>query len=78
LKTATEEAKKEYLDSTCDKIMKFKKKKKSYDLIYMKIKELGWKDYWGIQNTGIKDSEGNITVDQRHVLIIWENYITEI
>jgi hypothetical protein len=34
-----------------------------YDLVYMKTKELGWKENHGIQNTGIKDSKGNITVD---------------
>jgi hypothetical protein len=40
----------------------------------MKTKELGWKEDHGIQNIGIKDSQGNIT-DQRQVLQIWENYI---
>jgi hypothetical protein len=43
----------------------------------MKTKELGWKENHGIQNIGIADSEGNIIIDQRRVLQIWENYITE-
>jgi len=38
----------------------------------------GWKKNHRIQNTGIKDSQGNITADQRQVLKIWENYITEL
>jgi hypothetical protein len=49
-----------------------------YDLIYMKTKELGWKETQGIQNIGIEDSQGNRTEDQRLVLKIWENYITEL
>jgi hypothetical protein len=44
----------------------------------MKTKELGWKENHGIQNIGIHDSQGNIIVDQRQVLQIWENYITEL
>jgi len=50
----------------------------SYDLIYMKTKELGWKETYGIQNIGIEDSQGNRRVEQSQMLIIWENYITEI
>jgi len=30
-----------------------------------------------IQNTDIEDSQGNIIVDLREVLKIWENYISE-
>jgi hypothetical protein len=32
--------------------------------MYMKTKELGWKDNYGIQDTGINDSEGNIIADK--------------
>jgi hypothetical protein len=49
-----------------------------YDLMYMKTKELGWKETQGIQNIGIKDSQGNRIVEQSKVLKIWENYITEL
>ena len=45
-----------------------------YDLMYMKTKELGWKETQGIQNTGIEDSQGNRRVEQSQVLKIWENY----
>jgi hypothetical protein len=41
-------------------------------------KELGWKEYHAIQNTGIEDSQANIIVVHRHVLKMWENYITEL
>jgi hypothetical protein len=44
----------------------------------MKTKELGWKENHGIQNIGIEDSQRNIIIDQRRVLQIWENYITEL
>jgi hypothetical protein len=44
--------------------------------MYMKTKELGWKETQGIENIGIEDSHGNRIVDQRQVLKIWENYVT--
>ena len=46
--------------------------------MYMKTKELGWKETQGIQNIGIEDSQGNRVVEQNQVLKIWENYITEL
>jgi len=49
-----------------------------YDFMYMKTKELGWKEAQEIQNIGIEDFQGNRTVDQRQVLKIWENYVTEL
>jgi len=49
-----------------------------YDLMYMKTKEPGWKETQAIQNIGIEDSQGNRIVDQRQVLKIWENYVTEL
>jgi len=49
-----------------------------YDLMYMKTKELGWNETQGIQNIGIKHSQGNRTVEQSQVLKIWENYIAEL
>jgi hypothetical protein len=44
----------------------------------VKTKELNWKVYQGIQNIGIKDSQGNIMVEQKQVLKIPEKYITEL
>jgi hypothetical protein len=44
----------------------------------MKTKELGWKENHAIQNISIKDSQGNVIIDQRRILQIWENYITEL
>ena len=38
----------------------------------------GWKETQGIQNIGIEDSQGNRIVDQRQVLKIWKNYVTEL
>ena len=49
-----------------------------YDLMYMKTKELGWKETQGIQNIGIEDRQGNRIVDQRQVFKIWKNYVTEL
>jgi len=47
---AIEMAKKEYLENICNEIMEFKRTGR-YDLMYMKTKELGWRDprdsrYW--------------------------------
>jgi hypothetical protein len=77
LKRATDKAKKEYLDSICDKIMELQRTG-FYDFMYMKMKEQSWKENHGIQNIGIEDSKGNIVVDKGHVLQVWENYITEL
>lgn len=49
-----------------------------YDLMYMETQKLSWKENLSIQNNGIKDSQGNVTLDQRQVLEIWENYITQL
>jgi len=78
LKRATDNVKKEYLKNICNEIVEFKKKTGRYDLMYMKTKELGWKENLGIQNIGIEDSQGNRIVEQSQVLKIWENYITEL
>jgi hypothetical protein len=77
LKGAMDNAKKEYLESICGEIIGFHRTG-HYGLMYMKTKELGWKENQGVQNTGIEDSQGNIITDQRRVLQIWENYITEL
>jgi hypothetical protein len=79
LKSATDNAMKDCIEIICDEIIEFPRTG-HYDLMYMKTKELGWKQNHGIQNIGIKieDSQGNIIIDQRRVLQIWENYITEL
>ena len=77
LKIATEKTKKEYLENTCKEILEFYRTGR-YDLVYMKTKEQGWKETQGIKNTGIEDSQGNRIVDQRQVMKIWENYVTEL
>ena len=64
-----------YLENACTEIMEFHRTGR-YDFMYMKTKELGWKDTQGIQNIGIEDSHR--IVDQRQVLKIWENYVTEL
>ena len=77
LKRAIENAKKKYLENTCTEIMEFHRTGR-YDLMYMKTKELGWKETQGIQNIGIEDSHGNRIVDQKQELKIWKNYVTEL
>ena len=63
LKRDTDNAKKEYLENICNEIMEFKRTG-CYDLMYMKTEELGWKETQGIQNIGLKDSQGNRIVEQ--------------
>ena len=41
-----------------------------YDLMYMKTKELGWKENQEIQNIATEDSQGNRIVEQTQVLKI--------
>jgi hypothetical protein len=56
LNRATDKATNEYRDSVCDKITEFKRRG-HYDLMYMKMKKIGWKENHGIQNTGNEDSK---------------------
>ena len=57
LKRATEKAKKEYLENACTEIMEFHRTVR-YDLMYMKTKELDWKDTQGIQILAPKTPRG--------------------
>ena len=77
MKGVTEKGRKEYLENICNEIMEMQRTG-HYDLMYMKTKELGGKETQGIQNIGIKDSQGNRKVDQRQVLKILENYVIEL
>jgi hypothetical protein len=77
LKRATEKAKKKYLETTCKEIMVFHRAGR-YDLMYMKTKELDWKETQGNQYIGIGGSQENRIVNQKQVLKIWKNYITEL
>jgi hypothetical protein len=73
LKRATDNAKKEYLESICDEIIEFQRTGR-YHLMYMKTKELGWKENHGIQNIGIEDCRGNIIIDQTSIANLGEVY----
>ena len=73
MKRATDNAKKEYLENICNEIMEFQRTG-HYGLMYMKTKELGWKETQGIQNIGIEDSQGNRIVEQSQVSYITELY----
>jgi len=77
LKRATDNAKKVYLENIRKEIIEFQRTGR-YDLMYMKTRELGWKETQGFQNIGIEDSQGNRIIQQIQVLKIWENYITEL
>jgi hypothetical protein len=48
MKRATDKAKKEYLESICDKIMEFQRTG-HYDLMCMKMKELGGRKILGFK-----------------------------
>jgi hypothetical protein len=63
LKRATNNAKKEYLENTCNEIMEFQRTG-PYNLMYMKTKEPGWKKTQVIQNIGIEHSQGNRIIEQ--------------
>jgi hypothetical protein len=67
LRTATDKAKMEYLESKCGEITELQRTIR-YDLMYRKAKELDRKKNNEIQTVGIEDYRGNIIVDQKHVL----------
>jgi len=69
LKRATDNAKKGYLENTCNEIIELQNTER-YSLMYMKPKELCWKETQGIKNIGNEDSQGNRIVDQSQVLKI--------
>jgi len=77
IEKATDNAKKEYLENIHNEIKKFQRTG-SYDLMYMKTKEIGWKETQRILNIGIEDSQGNRIVQQGQVLKIWGNYIKKL
>jgi hypothetical protein len=68
---------KEYLENICNDIMEFQTTGRYY-FMYMKTKELGWKEIQGIQNICNEDFQGNRIIEQNQVLKIWENCITEL
>jgi hypothetical protein len=51
----------------CKEIMEFQRTGR-YDLMYMKTKELGWKENQENQNIVIEDSQKNRKVEQSQVL----------
>jgi hypothetical protein len=77
LKRVIDNAKNEYIENICKEDMEYQRTG-CYDLIYMKTKELGWKETQGIQNIVIEDSQGNKTVYPNQVLKMCENYISEL
>jgi hypothetical protein len=77
IEKATDNAKKVYIENTCKEIMEYQTTRR-YDLMYIKTKELCWKETKGIQTIGIEDSQGDRIVDQSQVLKIWGNYIAEL
>jgi len=77
LKGPQKRPKKEYLEIISNEIIEFQRTGRN-DLMYMKTKELGWNETQGIQSIGIEDSQGKRIVEQRQVLKIWENYITDL
>ena len=62
---------KEYLERICDEIIEYQRTGR-YDLMFMKTKELGLKESQGIQTNGIEDCQGNMRVNQRHILKMCE------
>jgi hypothetical protein len=61
----------------CDEITGVQRTK-GQDLMHIKIKKLSRKENRRIQNIDIESSQGSIIVDQRHVLNIWDSFVTEL
>jgi hypothetical protein len=77
LRRATDKAKLEYLERKCGEITELQRTGQ-YDLMYRKAKELDWKENNGSRTIGIEDSPGNMIVDQKEILKIWEIYVEEL
>jgi hypothetical protein len=77
LRRATDKAKLEYLESKCDEITELERTGR-FDLMHRKAKELDRKENNGIRKFGIEDSQGNMIVNQKQVLKIWEIYVEEL
>jgi len=57
------------MESICEEIVEFQRARRC-DVMYMQMKEVGWKENHGIKTINIEDSKGNIIVDKRQVLTI--------
>jgi hypothetical protein len=77
LRRATVRAKLEYLESKCDEITVLQRTGR-YHLMHRKAKELDRKKNNGIRTVGIEDTHGNMMVDQKQVLTIWDIYVEEL
>jgi hypothetical protein len=77
LRRATDKAKLEYLESKCEEITELRRTGQS-ELMYRKAKELDRKENNATRNVDIEDSQGNMIVDQKQVLKIWEIYVEEL
>ena len=57
IKKSHRKCQKEYLENIGNEIIEYQTTG-HYDVMYMKTKEVGWKETRGIQNIGIEDSQG--------------------
>jgi len=66
LESATDKAKKEYLESLCHEILETERTG-CYDLLYMKTEERGWEDNCGNQNISIENLQGRSIVYRKEI-----------
>ncbi|KDR08815.1 hypothetical protein L798_01515 [Zootermopsis nevadensis] len=63
LRRETDKVREDYINEVCDEIMTLQRIGR-YDLMYAKVKELGWKENNGIRTLQIEDPSGKIVSDQ--------------
>jgi hypothetical protein len=66
LESATDKAKKEYLESLCDEVLEIERTGR-YALLYMKTEERGWEDNRGNQNICIQTLKARSRVYQKEI-----------
>lgn len=77
LRRETDKAREDYISGVCDDIMELQRIGR-YDMMYAKVKELGWKEHHGIRTRETEDKTGNIVRGEKEVQAVWENYIEEL
>jgi hypothetical protein len=77
LRRAADKAKLKYIDSKCDEITELQRTGRC-NLMNRKAKEFDRKETNGIQTVGIENSQGNVIVDKKQVLKMWEIYVEEL
>jgi hypothetical protein len=77
LRIEIDRAKDVYMEEIYEEILELQKEG-IYDRMYQKAQQLGGRTSKVIRMFGIEDNQGNIVIDHRRALRIWEKYIQDL